>query len=69
MLVSMFFESRVSIVFLCIFLQNLERYLKFTMIVLYLGKIFYKFISGKYWGTFVYILCLQKKSKLADKLL
>lgn len=62
MLVSMFFEFRVSIVFLCIFLQNLEQYLKFTMIVLYLGKNFCKFISGKYWGTFYTFYVYKKKS-------
>ena len=65
----MFFESRVNIVFICIFLQNLAQCMKFTMSILYLGKILYS-LSLADIGKLVYILCLvSKKVKSADKLL
>ena len=54
-LVSKFFESRV-IVFICIFSQNLAQCMKFTMSILFLGKILYN-SSLTDIEELVYILC------------
>lgn len=55
MLVSKFFESRVSIVFTCVFSQDLARCIKCAVSVSYLGKILYS-LSMADFGELVHIL-------------
>lgn len=62
-LVSKVFESRV-IVFISIFSQNLAQCMKFTMSILYLGKVFYN-SSLTDIEELVYILCpVSRKSQI-----
>lgn len=62
-LVSKFFESRV-IVFVCIFSQSLAQCMKFTMSILYVGKILYD-SSLTDIEELVYILCpVSRKSQI-----